>query len=184
MSAPNTQSATMDIRARQDPLRAHYRVAPADAMILDRGHTVAERLGDPIHVVAVPGSQDYGVRWAVGQHRAVGGLHDAPNPGDVLCLALAACLDAVIRMVANRHGVVLEHLAVDVTGDVDVRGTLRVSPDVPVGFLAMHCQVDVAARKGTDPALVRRLVAAAEQSCVNLETLRHGVPVDVRLDVA
>lgn len=42
-----------------------------------------------------------GVRVPVGVHRAVGGLHDAPTPGDLLCAALAACQDSTFRMIAN-----------------------------------------------------------------------------------
>lgn len=170
-----------DIRVVQDPLRERYRVAPEEARIVDRGRTESWNLGDPIHVRGVPGSREYGVAWELGIHRAVGGLHDLPNPGDLLALALATCMDTVVRMVANRHGVTLRHLAVDVRGEVDVRGTLWVSQEVPVGFQRMRCSIDLEAEEGTDPALVQRLVIAAERSCVNLQTLRHGVPVEVSL---
>ncbi len=182
-SRTDTHNPPVDVRARQDPLRERYRTAPEEARITDRGRTVEGELADPLHVWAVPGSQDYGVRWTLGIHSAVAGLHDAPNPGDLLCMALAACMDNVIRMIANRHGVALEALSVDVTGDVDVRGTLRVSDDVRVGFQGMRCRIRVKPREGTDPELVGRLLVAAERSCVNLDTLRRGVEVDVRHEV-
>jgi uncharacterized OsmC-like protein len=184
MTPTRTASPAVDVRARQDPLRERYKQAPGEAWITDRGRTAAQRLHDPLHIYAVPGNQEYGVRWELGVHRAVGGFHDLPNPGDVLCLALAICMDSVIRMIANRHRVVLEHLEVDVTGDVDVRGTLVVSRDVPVGFQAMHCRVKLRTAPGTDPALVHRLLKGAEYSCVNLETLRRGVPIDIETDVS
>ena len=57
-----------------------------------------------------------GVRVPVGVHRAVGGLHDAPTPGDLLCAALAACQDSTFRMIANLMNIELEDLTVDVTG--------------------------------------------------------------------
>lgn len=176
--------AGIDIRERQDPLRVRYRTDPGPALITDRGRTVSERLDDPVHMFGVPGIQDYGVQWELGVHRAVAGLHDGPNPGDLLCLALATCMDSVVRMIANRHGVALEHLEVDVTGDVDVRGTLLVSSEVPVGFQRLRCRVQARARPGTDPALLEKLIVAAERSCVNSETLRRGVSVEVAADVA
>jgi hypothetical protein len=74
-------------------------------------------------------------------------------------------------------GVGLNTLEVDVTADVDVRGTLMVAREVPVGFQSMRCQVNLQAAEGTEPRLLERLLAAAEQSCVNLQTLRSGVPV-------
>jgi uncharacterized OsmC-like protein len=72
----------------------------------------------------------------LGIHHAVGGYHDAPNPGDLLCAALASCLDSTLRIIAARLGVRLVALEVDVTADVDVRGTLMLDRAVPVGLRA------------------------------------------------
>lgn len=168
-------------RLRQDPLRERYKTAPEEARIRDRGRAVRGVETDPFHGTAVPGSQDYGVEWPFGIHRAVGGFHDGPNPGDLLCTALASCLDSTLRIIADRLGVKLTSLEVDVTGDIDVRGTLAVDRDVPVGMQAMHCEVHLKAGEGTDPELLRRLLAAAERSCINLQTLQRGVPVETRL---
>ncbi len=66
----------------------------------------------------------------------------------------------------------------DVTADVDVRGTLVVDRQVPVGFQKMQCRVDIHADTGTDSKMLERLLAAAEHSCVNLQTLRAGVAVE------
>ncbi|HKJ91621.1 MAG TPA: OsmC family protein [Longimicrobiales bacterium] len=183
MARTTTRQAKYDVTARQEPLRERYRHSPGDALITDRGRTVAGALDDALHAWAVPGSQDYGVEWELGIHAAVGGLHDGPNPGDLLCLALASCMDSVIRMIANRHGVVIERLEVDVTGDVDVRGTLWVTQDVRVGFQRMRCMIHLETADGTDPELVQRLLAASERSCVNLDTLREGVEVAVDYDL-
>jgi uncharacterized OsmC-like protein len=153
-------------------------------MITDRGRTVAGTAYDPFHGQVVPGSQDYGVQWAFGIHSAVGGYHDGPNPGDLLCAALAACLDSTLRIIAERLGVALRQLAVDVTADVDVRGTLVLDRAVPVGFQRMRCRVSLEPEQGTDPARLQKLLAAAEHSCVNLQTLRAGVPVETSVDVS
>lgn len=169
------------VRERQDPLRERYRAAPEKAAITDRARTTGGTDTDPFHGFAVPGSEDFGVEWAFGIHRAVGGYHDAPNPGDLLCAALAACLDSTVRMIAGRLGVTFNSLEVDVTAEVDVRGTLHVDRGVPVGFQSMQCHVDLRAAEGTDPGLVQKLLDAAEQSCVVLQTLRSGVPVETRV---
>ena len=118
----------------------------------------------------------------VGVHKALGGPHDAPTPGDLLCAALAACQDSSVRMVANLLGVELEFLEVYVVGDVDVRGTMMVDRSVPVGFLEMRCDVQMRAKPGTDPRLLEKLKAAAEQSCVVLQTLRTPLLVEIRFD--
>lgn len=172
----------VDVRERQLPLYDQYEESPAGAEITDRAKTSGGVETDPFHGTVEPGSQDYGVAWEFGIHRAIGGFHDAPNPGDILCAALAACLDSTIRIIAARLGVTLERLEVDVTAEVDVRGTLRVEEDVPVGFQSMRCDVDIRAADGTDPDRVETLIEAAEYSCVNYQTLRSGVPVETSVE--
>ena len=164
-------------------MREQYQEAPEAALVTDRAKTTGYDLSDPWHGEVEPGSEDHGERWPQGVHRAVGGFHDAPNPGDILCAALATCLDSTIRLIADRLGVALEKLEVEVTADVDVRGTLVVRRDVPVGFQSMRCHVDIEPAEGTDPKLVKKLLRGSEYSCVNLHTLRNGVPVEADFDV-
>jgi uncharacterized OsmC-like protein len=171
-------STGTDVRARQDPLRARYKETAEEAWITDRGKTTAGVETDPFHGYVVPGSKDYGIVWPFGIHAAVGGYHDGPNPGDLLCVALAACLDSTIRIIADRLQITLTSLEVDVTANVDVRGTLVVDRQVPVGFQKMQCRVAIQAAPGTDSKMVEKLLAAAEHSCVNLQTLRSGVAVE------
>ena len=97
MSHASTSSI---VKQRQDPLRARYRSVAADAQITDSARTVADVAADPFHGTVVPGD-GHGNRWRFGIHRAVGGYHDLPNPGDVLCAALASCLDFTIRIIAD-----------------------------------------------------------------------------------
>jgi uncharacterized OsmC-like protein len=175
------EQKTIDVRARQVPLREHYKSAPKDAVITDRARSAGGVETDPFHGRVVPGSREYGLSWPFGIHAAVGGDHDGPNPGDLLCAALAACLDSTIRMIMSRHHVRLTALEVDVTADVDVRGTLVVDRSVPVGFQSMRCRVALRAAEGTDPARVDKLLAAAEHSCAVLQSLRAGVAVETSL---
>lgn len=170
-----------DVRARQEPLRERYLRTPQEALITDRGRTMGGVDTDPFHGCVVPGSQDYGIEWPFSIHSAVGGYHDGPNPGDLLCAALAACLDSTIRIIASRLHITLALLEVDVTAEVDVRGTLIIDPQVPVGFQRMNCRVNLQTAPGTDPKLVEKLLAGAERSCVNLQTLCSGVVVETSL---
>jgi uncharacterized OsmC-like protein len=174
----------IDVRSRQDPLRKHYKVSPDEAMITDRAITSGGATMDPFHGKVVPGSEDHGVEWPFGIHRAVGGDHDLPNPGDLLAAALAACLDSTIRMIAARLGVSLMSLSVEVVGDVDVRGCLQVAREVPVGFQEMRCHVALKAANGTDQQLVQMLLAASENNCVVFQTLRSGVRITTSPDVS
>lgn len=167
---------------RQAPLRAAYKEQPEKAVIYKRVRTAHARGADALHGTVVPGD-GYGVAWQFGIDRAVGGMHDAPNPGEILCAALAACQDSTIRMVADLLGVTLETIEVQVVGKVDVRGSLAVDPTAPIGFESMECKVRLRAVPGTQDGLVMKLLALAERSCINLATLRSGVPVQVEFGV-
>lgn len=171
------------VLSRQEPLRKRYRESAGEARITDRARTADGTQTDPFHGNVVSGSEEYALASPFGIHQAIGGYHDLPNPGDLLAAALAACLDATIRIIAARLGITLISLSVDVSADVDVRGTLVVDRNVPVGFQEMRCHVDLEAAAGTNPQAVQMLLAAAEHSCVNLQTLRNGVPVTTKTNV-
>ncbi|MCU7946683.1 MAG: OsmC family protein [Candidatus Thiodiazotropha sp. (ex Cardiolucina cf. quadrata)] len=170
---------TNSVRNAQAPLRKQYTSDPDTARIVDSARAYFAAKDDPFHssVEPMPGC---GVVLPVGVHRALGGLHDAPTPGDILCAALSECQDSTIRMIANILGVELESLEVSVKADIDVRGTMMVDKQVPVGFQAMYCNVSLHVKEGTDPRLVERLKATAEHSCVVLQTLRSPPPVEIQ----
>jgi uncharacterized OsmC-like protein len=165
------------VGGRQDPLRDRYRTEPEAARVTDRARAVRGTELDPFHGRVVPGTRGGESVVRIGAHAAVGGYHDDPNPGDILCAALACCLDSTMRMIADRLGVRLTRLEIDVTADVDVRGALMVDPDTPVGFTAMRCDVDLATADGTPSALTDSMIASAEHCCIVMNTLRGGVPV-------
>lgn len=165
------------VKQRQEPLRERYRSTPDDARITDGARTSGGARDDPFHGTVLPGNgSEVSLRFGI--HRAVGGYHDVPNPGDILSAALAACLDSTLRMVANRLGVRLRALAIDVSAECDVRGCLRVDDAVPVGFQRMRCLVAVQSEDEVESAMLDMLLAAAERSCVVLQTLRGGVNVE------
>lgn len=171
----------MNMSERQAPLRARYRENPAAAMVTDRALTTGAAPTDPLHCEVMP-MPESNVVVPVGVHRAHGGLHDAPTPGDLLCAALAACMDATHRMVANMLCIEIEALSVEVTADVDVRGSLAMDQTVPVGFQAMRCRVNLQAKPGTDIEKLQKLKMIAEHCCIVSQTLAKGVPITLTFD--
>jgi len=167
----------------QVPLRQRYKVDPKAALITDSAYARGKIADDPFHSIVMPMPKS-GIAVPVGVHSALGGLHDAPNPGDILCAALAACQDSSVRMVANILGITLECLEVEVTGDVDVRGTLAMDAQVPVGFQTLRCVVRLGAAKNTNPRLLEKLQAASQRSCVVKQTLLHSPAIETTFDMA
>lgn len=167
----------MIVHSTQHALKLKYKDSPESAMVVDHAKTSGKVASDPFHSVVEP-MDGCGVSISVGVHAAVGGPHDAPTPGDLLCAALAACQDSAIRMVANLLGIELLELEVCVTAAVDVRGTMGMSASVPVGFQSMTCDVRISVKDGTSPALLQKLQVAAERCCVVQQTLKFPPPVE------
>lgn len=170
------------VQENQLPLRKQYHKSPDAAWVTDFAKTKGKDANDPFHSIVEP-MLDSGVSIPVGVHRAVGGLHDAPTPGDILCAALAACQDSTIRMIANILGIELDYLDVEVTAEVDVRGTMAIDQNVPVGFQSILCKVRLGAKDGTNPKLITKLQEAAERCCVVQQTLRSPPSIDTTFEI-
>lgn len=166
----------------QAPLRSLYREKPTLAMVVDHARSCGPNPADPFRSLVEP-MDGCGVSIPVGVHRALGGPHDAPTPGDLLCAALAACQDSALRLVANRLGVEILALEVRVAAQVDVRGALGMADGVPVGFQSMTCDIDLKAKDGTAPKLLETLRVAAQRCCVVHQTLRHPPAITTRFGV-
>src|SRR6266545_5342055 len=170
-----------------ESLRLLYAQSPELARISKRVSTVSSSGRDPFHGTVVPENiavpdAPYGVSWRYGIDRAIGGLHDAPNPGEMLCGALAACADSSVRLIARQLGIALDDVGVEVTGELDVRGTLALDRSVRVGFQKLTTKVSLRAATATPAARIARLMAAVEALCVVLDTMRRGVPVEMTFE--
>ncbi len=168
---------TNTVRERQSLLMRKYRTEPADALITDRAITFDGNRTDPFHGFVRMGRDELETVQAFGIHHAVGGYHDLPNPGDLLCGALAACLDSTLRIIAERMRIPILKLEIEVTATVDVRGTLCIERHVPVGFQQMQSKIILEVPPQVLPSTKQRLVEAAEHCCVNLQTLLKDINI-------
>lgn len=173
---PNTNL----MRDRQRPLINLYNQEPAAAVVTDLART-EWRMEDPLHTSVIVGPHE-SVRVPVAVHTAVGGDSDEAVPGDILCAALASCLDSTLRVIANRMGVAIMALEVVATAEADVRGTLQVSREVRVGFQGMRLRVRLKLADGIPHEKRTRLLQLAEECCVVLDTVRHGVPIALQVE--
>jgi len=61
----------------------------------------------------------------VGQHPALGGDGSGPCPGELVTMALAACMDGTVRGIADLMEIELDRIRVEVVNRGDVREMLR-----------------------------------------------------------
>jgi uncharacterized OsmC-like protein len=186
-NAPRIEGTVEEVRRetakRQNELMARYRDDPEAAWVIDTAETCStgDSAREVRHGKVAIGHGAKQLDFAT--HAGVGGPGDGPVSGDILAAALATCMDNTIRLISSRLRVELSELSVHVEALCDLRGTMCVDADVPVGFQRMDVAVRLRAAPGTDPSKVEMLLAATEHCCVVLRTLRAGVPIDLASDV-
>jgi uncharacterized OsmC-like protein len=156
----------MDIRTLQKPLKEQYRADPNASRITIRAK--GAQTGAPIAC-----SVDIG--RAIHQaeaHKGVGGAGAGACSGDLLLGALAACAQITCQMVAAAMSIPTDRIEVTVEGDLDLRGTLGISKEVPVGFENIRVNFDIAAPSATAEQIAA-LREKTEQYCVVMQTLLH-----------
>ena len=163
--------AVPDIRSLQKPLKDQYRRDPQSSRI-----TLTAKGGE----TGTPLSCSVDIGRAIYQaeaHKGVGGTGTAACSGDLLLGALAACAQLTCQLVATAMGIQTRRIEVTVNGDMDLRGTLGISKEVPVGFDAIRVQFKIDAPQATAEQL-RTLQEKTEQYCVVLQTLLHPPRID------
>ncbi len=165
------------LREVQTALKQGYRDDPESALITSAAYsTTLADAEDPTRVrIAVDGPN--GVVLEIGAHVAVGGEEDLACSGDIFLASLAACQELTIRLVAASMEIALAKLDVRVEGDWDVRGTLAVSRESPIGFTAIRVLVKLDADAPADK--LERLLSSAERFCVVSATLKDAPPIEM-----
>ncbi len=162
----------MDLRSVQKPLKEQYRKDPNSSRITIKA--LGSQTDTPMSCSVDIGRALYEAQ----AHQGVGGIGTAACSGDLLLGALAACAQITCQMVATALGIVTQHIEVAVEGDLDLRGTLGMAKDVPVGFENIRVRFTIEAPEATEEQLAT-LREKTEQYCVVMQTLNHPPALQV-----
>jgi uncharacterized OsmC-like protein len=159
-----------ELRSVQASLKERYREAPEAALITLRARG---RIGEGVSCKIETGK----ALVVAGLHPATGGSGHAACSGDMLLEALVACAGVTLNAVATALGIALRDASLQAEGDLDFRGTLGLSKEVPVGFrdIRLHFTLDTDASEEQLETLQR----LTERYCVVYQTLAHPPAVAV-----
>ena len=167
----------MDLRSLQRPLKDQYRADPSTARITLTAR--GTQTDAPIACSVDLGRAIYDAQ----AHSGVGGAGTGACSGDLLLGALAACAQITCQMVATAMGIPTRHIEVIVEGDLDLRGTLGIAHDVPVGFESIRTRFEIDAPEAT-PEQLAALHEKTEQYCVVMQTLKQAPVLETSWQVA
>lgn len=103
-------------------------------------------------------------------HEGAAGPGTGACSGDLLLGALAACSQLTAQAVADAFGLDAS-IETEVSGDLDLRGTMGIDEDVPVGF--EEIRMDVTVDGEVDAETAASLQRATEKYCVVYQTLAN-----------
>jgi uncharacterized OsmC-like protein len=159
-----------ELKALQTPLKEQYKTNPESALITLRAKG---RANEGVACKVETGR----ALVEAGLHPATGGDGASICSGDMLLEALVACAGVTLRAVATSIGVQLNDATLTAEGDLDFRGTLGVSKEVPVGF--QRIRLDFALTTDASEEQLATLIRLTERYCVVYQTLRRAAELSV-----
>lgn len=158
-----------ELKNLQAPLKEKYREQPASAIITLKAKG---KIGEGISCRVETGKAIV----EAGLHKATGGTGMLACSGDLLLEALVACAGVTLQAVATAIGIKIKNGEVKAEGDLDFRGTLGVSKEVPVGFNRIRLSFNLETDATEEQML--SLAKLTERFCVVYQTLNKGVQME------
>ncbi len=163
----------IELKNLQAPLKEQYRAQPDTAIITLKAQG---KIGEGISCKVETGR----ALVEAGLHPATGGDGLLACSGDLLLEALVACAGVTLKAVATAIGVEIKDATIKAEGDLDFKGTLGVSKEVPVGFktIRLHFNID----SNATAEQMESIKKLTERYCVVYQTLSKGVMVETIYD--
>lgn len=158
-----------ELKNLQAPLKEKYRLNPETAVITLKA---SGKIGEGIACKVETGK----AITEAGLHPATGGDGLLACSGDMLLEALVACAGVTLQAVATATRIEIKQGTVKAEGDLDFKGTLGVSKEVPVGFKAIRLSFNLDSDATAEQ--LQTLKKLTERYCVVLQTIVNAVKVE------
>ena len=159
-----------ELKSLQSPIKERYRQQPETASITLRAEG---RIGEGLTCNVETGK----ALVEAGLHPATGGNGLSACSGDMLLESLVACAGVTLRAVATALEIPLRDATVRAEGDLDFRGTLALSKEVPVGFQQIRLRFDLDTDASEEQ--LATLLRLTERYCVVYQTLAQPPKIDI-----
>jgi len=160
-----------ELKSLQAPLKEQYRAQPESAVVTLKAQG---KINEGVSCKVETGK----ALVEAGLHPATGGTGLLACSGDMLLEALVACAGVTLQAVATALGIEIKDGTIKAEGDLDFKGTLGVSKEVPVGFKAIRLQFDLDSMATEEQ--MAGLKKLTERYCVVYQTLTNGVGVETQ----
>lgn len=112
----------------------------------------------------------------------VGGKGEMPSPGWLFRAALASCVASTIGMEAEREGVELISLEIEVDSESDDRGILGIDPGIPAGPLSTSIRIRARADDISNDRL-RDILQQGAGRCPVCDATKRAIEVSIEIEI-
>jgi len=154
-----------ELRQLQAPFKDRYRNSPETAA----GTLIANGTID-LPTLTCQLQQPGPPRSRAGLHPATGGDGKTACAAEMLLEARIGCAGVTFAAVCTAMELTISSATLQAQGDMDFRGTLGVSREVPVGFQAIRLVFEISSSEPDEK--LERAVQLAERYCVVAQTLK------------
>lgn len=162
------------LKARQTPIKARYKEDPPSAQVTMRATGTLGTDSITCNVTTPTGVIEAGL------HPLAGGEEQWACSGDMLLQSLVACAGVTLKAVATALEIPLRGGKILAEGDMDFRGTLGVSKEVPIGFQRIRLRFEL--DSDATPEQKQKLLSLTERFCVIYQTLKS--PATITSEIA
>jgi uncharacterized OsmC-like protein len=155
-----------ELRAKQTPFKNQYRDDPGSAMVILRAVGRLDLNGITCQLDLHPNPS------CAGLHPLTGGDGGGACSAEMLLHALVGCAGVTLGAVATAMEIPIRSGSITAEGDVDFRGTLGVSREVPIGFQEIRLKFDLDSE--APPEKIEKLIELTERYCVVYQTLKNS----------
>lgn len=160
------------LREIQRPIKERYASDPQAALVTLKAEG---RIGENVSCSVDTGR----ALLEAGLHPGSGGTGMQVCSGDLLLQALVACAGVTLNAVATSLGFPVRDAVVRAEGDLDFRGTLGVSREVPVGFQEIRLSFEVEGDLSEEQRAT--LLRLTERYCVVQQTLLKSPRIEASM---
>lgn len=154
-----------ELKALQAPIKDRFRESPSEACatLTATGRIDRDAIACTLRQQAAPAG-------VTGLHPMTGGDGSLACAAEMLLQSLVGCAGVTFAAVCTAFGITLDAAELTAKGDIDFRGTLGVSRDVPIGLTDVRLEFRLVS-PASDEQLAKA-VQLAERYCVVAQTLK------------
>ena len=113
---------------------------------------------------------------AVDEPENFGGKDSAPTPVEYILAGYAGCLNVVVNLIAKEMNIAIQHLEINITGNINPEKLFGVSDKERAGFRSLNIQLDI--KSDASKEMLQKLLNQVKERCPVNDNLTNMTPVN------